>query len=162
RRAGLRARAHLHGHRRARGRPAGRACALGPAARRVAGRDPVKVDPARLARDLDALAEIGRDPAGGMTRLALTPAHAAARAYVRRAMAVLDLHITHDEVGNLLGRWGGEGPAVMTGSHLDSVPRGGRYDGPLGVVGGVEAVRALKEAGVRPARPIEVVVFTGE
>jgi allantoate deiminase len=122
----------------------------------------MKIVAARLARDLDALADIGRDPAGGMTRLALTPADAAARAHVRAAMSELDLRITHDEVGNLIGRWGGDGPAVMTGSHLDSVPRGGRYDGPLGVVGGLEAVRALKEAGVRPARPIEVVVFTGE
>jgi hydantoinase/carbamoylase family amidase len=120
---------------------------------------------ARLQRDLDALAEIGKDPLGGMTRLALTPEDAQARAYVRDAMRALGLTIVHDEVGNLVGRRAGKSdllPCVMTGSHLDSVPRGGRYDGPLGVVGALEAVRALDEAGVVTSHPIDVVVFTGE
>ncbi len=119
----------------------------------------------RLARDLDELAEIGVDPSGGMTRLALTPEDARARAVVRRQMLALGMTVTHDDVGNLVGRLAGTDPdaaPVMTGSHLDSVPRGGRYDGPLGVVGGLEAVRALLEAGLSRKRPIEVVVFTGE
>lgn len=118
----------------------------------------------RLARDLAALAEMGRDPTGGMTRLALSADDARARAYVRDEMRALGLAISHDEVGNLIGRRAGHGAgaSVMTGSHLDSVPRGGRYDGPLGVVGALEALRALDEAGVRTARPIDVVVFTGE
>jgi hydantoinase/carbamoylase family amidase len=127
----------------------------------------VKLAPsaARLQRDLDTLAEIGRDPLGGMTRLALTPEDARARAYVREAMRAQGMTVTHDEAGNLIGRRAGKSsllPCVMTGSHLDSVPRGGRYDGPLGVVGALEAVRALDEAGFEPARPIDVVVFTGE
>jgi hydantoinase/carbamoylase family amidase len=126
----------------------------------------VKLSPdgARLARDLDELAEIGRDPAGGMTRRALTPDDARARARVREAMAAQGLEVHHDDVGNLFGRRAGRTalPPVMTGSHLDSVPRGGRYDGPLGVVGALEALRALDDAGVTTARPIEVAVFTGE
>jgi len=123
----------------------------------------VKISPQRLARDLDALALIGQDPAGGMTRLALSPSDAEARTYVRSQMHALGMTTTHDEVGNLVGRWGpATGGAVMSGSHLDSVPRGGRYDGPLGVVGAVEAVRALAEAGFAPRKPIDVVVFTGE
>jgi len=123
----------------------------------------VRVSAERLGRDLDALAQLGQDPAGGMTRLALSPADAEARASVRASMLALGMTTTHDEVGNLVGRWGpASGAAVMSGSHLDSVPRGGRYDGPLGVVGAVEAVRALAEAGFAPKRPIDVVVFTGE
>jgi hydantoinase/carbamoylase family amidase len=123
----------------------------------------IAVSPERLARDLDALALLGQDPAGGMTRLALSPADAAARALVREQMVGLGMAVSHDEVGNLVGRWGAPRlPSVMSGSHLDSVPRGGRYDGPLGVVGALEAVRALREAGFEPSRPLEVVVFTGE
>lgn len=123
------------------------------------------LDGERLARDLAAIAEHGRDPNGGLTRPALGPADAAARAYVRDQMRALGLTIAHDEVGNLIGRRTGvepNAPAVMTGSHLDTVPRGGRYDGPLGVVGALEALRALDAAGVRTRRPIDVVVFTGE
>jgi hydantoinase/carbamoylase family amidase len=119
----------------------------------------------RLARDLAELARIGVDPAGGITRLALTPADAEARAVVRRAMRDLGLRVVHDDVGNLIGRRAGSDPdaaPVMTGSHLDSVPRGGRYDGPLGVLGALEALRALDDAGVTTRRPLEVIVFTGE
>jgi hydantoinase/carbamoylase family amidase len=119
----------------------------------------------RLARDLAALGEIGRDPAGGMTRLALGESDAAARALVRREMEAIGLAVAHDEVGNLFGRRPGsdEGAAiVMTGSHLDTVPRGGRYDGPLGVAGAVEAMRAIVEAGVKTRRSIEIAIFVGE
>jgi hydantoinase/carbamoylase family amidase len=122
----------------------------------------MKVSGTRLGRDLEALAQIGRDPAGGMTRLALSPADGQARAYVRERMRELGMTVVHDEVGNLVGRLGPAGPSVMTGSHLDSVLRGGRFDGPLGVVGGLEAVRALVESGFRPKRALEVAVFTGE
>ncbi len=119
----------------------------------------------RLARDLAILAEIGRDPEGGMTRLALTESDARAREHVRKEMLAVGLTVTHDEVGNLFGRRAGrqaDAPSVMSGSHLDTVPRGGRFDGPLGVVGALEAVRAIHEAGVVTARPIEVAIFVGE
>ncbi len=118
----------------------------------------------RLARDLERLAAFGRDPDGGWTRPALSQADAQARAYVREEMLAMGLAVGHDDVGNLIGRRRGardEAP-VVTGSHLDTVPRGGRFDGALGVAGALEAVRALDEAGVTTGRPIEVVVFTGE
>jgi allantoate deiminase len=123
------------------------------------------VDGYALARDLAALAELGLDPRGGLTRVALSPADARARAYVRREMQTLGLTIAHDEVGNLIGRRAGSeagAAAVTTGSHLDTVPQGGRYDGPYGVLGGLAALRALDAAGVSTRRPIEVVVFVGE
>lgn len=116
----------------------------------------------RLARDLEALAALGVDPTGGMTRLALSESDAAARNYVRAEMAAIGLTVEHDEVGNLFGRRGTGTGVVLTGSHLDTVPRGGRYDGPLGVVGALEALRALDEAGFVGTRPIEVAVFVGE
>lgn len=122
-------------------------------------------DGAQLERDLAALAEHGRDPRGGMTRVALSPADAAARATVRARMEALGLTVTHDEVGNLYGRRAGvdpTAPVVMTGSHLDTVPQGGRFDGPLGIVGAVEALRMLDAANVRTRRPIEIAIFVGE
>src|SRR5690606_21916383 len=70
-----------------------------------------------------------------------------------------------DAVGNLFGAWrpaGVQGAPVMTGSHVDSVPHGGRYDGTAGVVTALAAVRALQQAGHVPSRPIEIAVFTGE
>jgi allantoate deiminase len=121
------------------------------------------VDVARLAADLEALSRIGRDPEGGITRRALSPEDAAARRVVIERLCALGLDVRHDEVGNVRARWGSwDAPAVMTGSHLDTVPRGGHLDGPLGVVGAVEAVATLKAAGLSPRRPIEVVVFVGE
>ncbi|HKA92066.1 MAG TPA: Zn-dependent hydrolase [Haliangiales bacterium] len=124
----------------------------------------MKLKGERLARDLERLATFGRDPDGGWTRPALSPADAQARAYVREEMLAMGLAVVHDEVGNLIGRRRGarDDAPVVTGSHLDTVPRGGRFDGPLGVAGALEAVRALDEAGVTTGRPIEVVAFTGE
>ena len=110
----------------------------------------MKLEPqaARLQRDLDTLAEIGRDPSGGMTRLALTPEDARARAYVREAMLAQGLSISHDEVGNLIGRRAGKTnllPCVMTGSHLDSVPRGKREPS--------SPVKTTRSMGRVPSKP---------
>jgi allantoate deiminase len=127
------------------------------------GAPSLSIDAQRLSADLDALSAIGRDPAGGITRRALSPEDAAARRYVRERLTALGVDVRHDEVGNLrarLGAW--DQPCVMTGSHLDSVPRGGRLDGPLGVVGAIAAFEALMRAGKEPRRPIELVVFVGE
>jgi hydantoinase/carbamoylase family amidase len=115
-----------------------------------------------LIADLDRLAQIGRGADGGITRRALSFEDAEARGYVKQRLAQLGLEIRHDEVGNLRGRRPGRRdlPPVMTGSHLDSVPSGGRLDGPLGVVGAIAALEAL--GSVQTVRPIEVVVFVGE
>jgi allantoate deiminase len=115
-----------------------------------------------LLADLDRLAQIGRGADGGITRRALSVEDAEARHYVKQRLAQLGLEIRHDEVGNLRARRPGRRdlPPVMTGSHLDSVPSGGRLDGPLGVVGAIAALEAL--GSVETVRPIEVVVFVGE
>jgi allantoate deiminase len=123
----------------------------------------MKIDQDRLLEDLTVLSKIGRDPTGGgITRKALTKEDAEARSYVAGRMRQAGLEVHHDEVGNLRGVRAGKHaqPSVMTGSHLDSVPSGGRLDGPLGVVGAIAAVEAL--GGVETERPIEVTVFVGE
>jgi allantoate deiminase len=125
----------------------------------------IRVSETRLLSDLEYLGNIGRGADGGITRKALSPEDAAARAYVAGRMREAGLTVSHDEVGNLRGRRGGsapEQPIVMSGSHLDSVPSGGRLDGPLGVVGAVAAVEALAQAGISNRRSIEIIVFVGE
>lgn len=123
------------------------------------------LDERRLVADLDTLAAWGRGESGAMTRLALSPADAAARAWVRDRMRALGLDVWADEVGNLFGRRRGSaegGPFVLTGSHLDSVPSGGRFDGPLGVVAPLEVVRAWNAAGLSTRRDLCLVVFVAE
>jgi len=111
------------------------------------------------------LAAIGATPDGGVTRLALTAEERRAMDLVRGWMEEMGLETRRDAVGNLFGAWrpaGVQGAPVMTGSHVDSVPHGGRYDGTAGVVTALAAVRALQQAGHVPSRPIEIAVFTGE
>ena len=121
----------------------------------------MKIDSAKLLADLAALGEIGRDVDGGITRRALSPEDRDARRYVMARMSEAGLEVRHDEVGNVraLRRGRTDSPPVMTGSHLDSVPSGGKLDGPLGVVGAVSAVAAL---GTRQTeRPIEIAKLNG-
>jgi allantoate deiminase len=119
----------------------------------------------RVWQRLEELGEIGADPAGGVTRLALTPEERAATALVRRWMEEAGMETRIDGVGNLVGTYPGRDrslPAVATGSHLDTVPNGGRYDGALGVVAGVECVQRFSELGLTFPRDIQVVAFVGE
>ena len=123
-----------------------------------------RISIARLTRDLDELAAIGRTPDGACCRLALTDEDRAGRDLVVRWMEEAGLAVRVDCIGNLFGlRAGTEDIApVMTGSHIDTVRTGGRYDGNLGVLGGLETVRALNDAGLRTRRPLLVAVFTNE
>jgi N-carbamoyl-L-amino-acid hydrolase len=123
-----------------------------------------RISIARLTRDLDELAAIGRTPDGACCRLALTDEDRAGRDLVVRWMEEAGLAVRVDGIGNLFGlRAGTEDIApVMTGSHIDTVRTGGRYDGNLGVLGGLETVRALNDAGLRTRRPLLVAVFTNE
>ena len=123
-----------------------------------------RISIARLTRDLDELAAIGRTPDGACCRLALTDEDRAGRDLVVRWMEEAGLAVRVDCIGNLFGlRAGTEDIApVMTGSHIDTVRTGGRYDGNLGVLGGLETVRALNDAGLRTRRPLVVAVFTNE
>jgi allantoate deiminase len=130
-----------------------------PATPELAGR----IDDDRFRRRWDALAGIGRDPVAGWTRLAYSAPEAAARELVGGWLADAGLTVRVDAAGNLRARTAAAdptAPAVLTGSHLDTVPRGGCWDGSLGVVAAVEAVTAL--AGVRTVRPVEVVAFAAE
>ena len=122
------------------------------------------LDERRLLGALDDLAAIGAIEGGGCARLALTDEDKAGRDLVVGWMKALGLEVSVDAIGNLIGlRAGREALApVMTGSHVDTVRTGGRYDGNYGVLAGLEVVRALNEAGIVTRRPIAVAVFTNE
>jgi allantoate deiminase len=124
----------------------------------------LQINAQRLNDRLAHLRQFGPTPDGGVTRYALSPEEKAATETVAQWMAEAGLDVRYDAVGNLFGRLPGktEGPAVLTGSHLDSVPNGGHYDGPAGVIAALEAVQAMREQGMVPERPIEVVSFIGE
>ncbi len=113
------------------------------------------------------LATIGRDPtSGGYLRFAWTPAERAARVWFRTEAARRDLAVESDGNGNDVAWWRPEPQSrsggVVTGSHLDSVPHGGAFDGPLGVVSGLAAIDLLRGRGLAPVRPVGVAVFAEE
>lgn len=128
------------------------------------------IDKDRLWQTLMALAEVGAysDTATGLrgvNRLALTDADAEGRRLVRRWMEEAGLEVRVDRIGNVIGRRRGRDPAaspVMMGSHIDSVPTGGAFDGALGVLGALEVIRTLNQAGQDTTRPIEIGFFTDE
>ena len=116
-----------------------------------------------LTADLEAAAQIGADPRGGVSRFAWTPELARANDWLGERLSELGLEVGVDPAGNVLGRWqAGEGKAVLIGSHLDTVPNGGRYDGALGVLAALDVVRRLKAQGVEPSRPLWVASFNDE
>ncbi|MBS0547865.1 MAG: hydantoinase/carbamoylase family amidase, partial [Proteobacteria bacterium] len=125
---------------------------------------PPRLSSSHLLDNLAALATVGAIDGGGCARLALTDEDKAGRDLVMGWMKALGLAVTIDAIGNVTGvRAGREKTApVMTGSHIDTVRTGGRYDGPYGVLAGLEVVRALNEAGVTTRRPIAVTYFTNE
>lgn len=111
------------------------------------------------------IAPLGRDASsGGYTRLAWTDADHALREWFVGQASVLGLDVETDRNGNIWAWWGDgtAGDAVITGSHLDSVPDGGNYDGPLGIASALEAVAELKRRGVQPRRPLAIACFTDE
>ena len=134
------------------------------------GQAPAKPAPVRGCRgdavtSLDDIAQIGLASSGGYRRFAWTAADAELREWFAGAVAGLGLDLTEDRVGNQWAWWGGDPdttPGVVTGSHLDSVPDGGAYDGPLGVVSSIAAVAALQADGFVPRRPIGLVNFVDE
>jgi len=118
----------------------------------------------RLMDRLEQLARIGATPEGGCCRLALTDEDRAGRDLVAGWMRELGLEVRVDAIGNVFGQRAGREdlPPVMTGSHIDTVRTGGRYDGNYGVLAGLEAIRVLNEAGIATRRPIAVAFFTNE
>jgi beta-ureidopropionase / N-carbamoyl-L-amino-acid hydrolase len=119
----------------------------------------------RLVADIEALAKVGDTGDGGNCRLALTDEDAGGRELVVGWMRALGLDVTVDRIGNVVAVRAGSDPTaapVMTGSHVDTVRTGGRYDGTLGVLAGLEACRALDDAGATTRRPLAVAFFTDE
>ncbi len=125
----------------------------------------LRIDIDRLIERLAALAEIGAiDGTEGCARLALTDEDRAGRDLVVSWRHDLDLDVTVDGIGNVVGVMAGtaDDQPVMTGSHIDTVRTGGRYDGNLGVLAGLEVVETLQTAGVTPTRPLAVAFFSDE
>ena len=124
----------------------------------------LRVNGERLAERLDALAQVGAIAGGGVCRLALTEEDRHGRDLVVGWMRELGLAVSIDGIGNVVGTRAGieDGPAVMTGSHIDTVRTGGRFDGNLGVLAGLEVIQTLNDAGITTRRPLAVAFFTNE
>jgi ureidoglycolate amidohydrolase len=125
----------------------------------------VRINSARLQAQIDALAAISEAPAPVVTRVLFSDADLKARAFVKSICRELDLTLREDAIGNIFARWPGsipKLPPVATGSHIDAIPNAGRYDGVAGVLGALEAFRALKQCGFQPKRSLELIVFTAE
>jgi len=127
------------------------------APRKGSGRPEIRLD--RLQARLDAVNRFGTDEsAPGINRLSFSEADMSAREWLAEEMTQLGLDARLDAVGNVVGRWDtGSGPAVMLGSHLDSVPQGGNLDGVLGVIAALECVETAMEHDIAPGSPIEIV-----
>jgi ureidoglycolate amidohydrolase len=124
-----------------------------------------RIDTARLTAELETLAGFSEVPSPAVTRIVFSEQDLHARAWLKQLYADAGLEVREDAVGNTFARWPGSDPslaAVGTGSHTDAIPHAGRYDGTVGVLGGLEAIRALQAAGFKPRRPIELVMFTSE
>ncbi len=124
-----------------------------------------RINGPRLHGWLLEMARFGARDDGGVDRVAFGDADIGGRAYVRSLMEEAGLAVRADAAGNIFARLHGSEsglPPLMVGSHLDSVPAGGNFDGPLGTLGALEGVLTLKEAGIQPRHPIDVVVFVNE
>ena len=124
----------------------------------------MRIDKRRLEQSIEELGRIGQTPRGGLTRLALSDEDKRGRDWMVGRMREAGLSITVDQMGNIFGQRPGDPglPPVMMGSHVDSVPTGGRYDGQLGVLCGLEVIRSLNDAKVRTRHPVTLAIFTNE
>ena len=119
----------------------------------------------RLISELNTLSQISEADPPVVTRVLFSEADLRARAYVKGLCCEVGLEVHEDAVGNTFARWQGTEPAlapVATGSHIDAIPNAGLYDGCVGVLGGLEAIRVLQQLGFKPRRSIELVIFTAE
>lgn len=124
-----------------------------------------RAEASRLEQRIHALGRFGVGAEGGVSRVAFSEADSAGREYVKDLMRGAGLEVRVDTAGNIIGRRNGRDPAlppVMTGSHIDSVPHGGNYDGDVGVLGAIEVAELLREHDIVTRHPIEFVVFTDE
>lgn len=119
----------------------------------------------RLTQSIEHLAQIGQLPQGGVRRIAYSPEDIQARNLIQHWMVAAEMSLQIDTAGNIIGKYPGkfpQAPALATGSHIDTVPNGGRFDGAFGVLAGIEVVRVLKERQIQLNHPLEVIVFTDE
>jgi len=125
----------------------------------------LRINGERLQRSLLELAKIGATPKGGVCRLALSDLDQQGRTWVIDQAKALGLSVSIDQIGNTFMRRAGRRsqlPPVMTGSHIDTQPTGGKYDGNYGVLAGLEVIATLNENGIETEAPIEVVFWTNE
>jgi N-carbamoyl-L-amino-acid hydrolase len=123
------------------------------------------IDTPRLMRELETLAAFSDAPSPAVTRIVFSEQDVRARAWLKQLYSEAGLDVREDAVGNTFARWQGADPALApigTGSHTDAIPHSGRYDGTVGVLGGLEAIRCLQRSGFKPRRSIELVMFTSE
>jgi ureidoglycolate amidohydrolase len=123
------------------------------------------IDQDRLLSEIEALSRISDAAPPAVTRIVFTPTDLKARAWLRAKCLEAGLAVRQDAIGNMFARWTGTdqtaAPAA-TGSHMDAIPNAGKYDGVVGVLGGLEAIRALQRSEFRPTRSIELILFTAE
>jgi ureidoglycolate amidohydrolase len=125
----------------------------------------ITIDQQCLSSEIEELAAMSDAEAPAVTRIVFTPADLKARAWMKDRCRSAGLTVREDPVGNTFARWVGTDPdaaAVGTGSHIDAIPNAGKYDGAVGVLGGLEAIRALQRASFRPRHSIELLIFTSE
>jgi N-carbamoyl-L-amino-acid hydrolase len=125
----------------------------------------LRVNGKRLAQRISELARFGLTPEGGVNRVAFSEEDVQAREYLKGVFQEAGLVVSVDAAGNLLGRRAGQEdtlPPIMFGSHIDTVPHGGKYDGALGVLAALECAQVLAENCIQTRHPLEVIVFTDE
>lgn len=123
---------------------------------------PIQINLDRLKSDLEELARIGQDPRGGISRPSFSQADLEARQWLKEKICQAGLCFREDGAGNIFGRLGEEGRSILVGSHLDTVFNGGKFDGAVGVLAGLECLRRIQEEGWPLIKPLEVVSFTDE
>ena len=125
----------------------------------------VRASADRMQARIDVLGTFGTNPEGGVSRVAFSDADLAGRAWLKEQMSELGLEVRTDTAGNIIGRRAGSDeslPVILFGSHIDSVPGGGNYDGQVGVAAALEVIELLNQQGVTTRHPLEIVSFTDE
>ena len=140
-------------------------CSLLPIVGNTGDTGALRVNVDRIEQRILKLAEFGKNPEGGVSRVAFSDADVAGRSYIKELMQAAGLTVRVDAAGNVIGRRDGSDsslPVIMFGSHIDSVPGGGNYDGDVGVIGAIEAVQVLHENNITTRHPLEIIDFTDE